>query len=122
MYRVASKLIEQTWGDLPEIADALGVLLLTWNQAFYRYGDLHFDDLEDYLRSRWQDSRLAFSAYLRFVRKTKEQLENLGSPEDRASMERELRQQARFAKPLLKFLDENNYARYTQKDWLPSGA
>jgi len=28
------------------MADGLGVLLLTWNQAFYRYGSFDFDKLE----------------------------------------------------------------------------
>jgi hypothetical protein len=42
MYRVATKLIEFSWGDHEEVADGLGVLLLTWNQAFYRYGKLFF--------------------------------------------------------------------------------
>lgn len=36
------------WGNYENMADALGVLLLTWNAAFYRYGSssLDFEKLE----------------------------------------------------------------------------
>lgn len=33
------------------MADGMGVLLLTWNQAFYRYGSFNFSLLEDALRA-----------------------------------------------------------------------
>jgi hypothetical protein len=46
MYKVATYLMEQFWGRPADMADALGVLLLTWNQAFYRYGLFDFDELE----------------------------------------------------------------------------
>jgi len=46
MYRVATFLVRHFWGKPSEMADALGVLLLTWNQAFYRYGSFDFDHLE----------------------------------------------------------------------------
>lgn len=46
MYKVATFLITHHWGNPAEMADALGVLLLTWNQAFYRYGSFDFDELE----------------------------------------------------------------------------
>jgi len=46
MYNVAMFLINHFWGKPKEMADALGVLLLTWNQAFYRYGSFDFDRLE----------------------------------------------------------------------------
>ena len=46
MYKVATFLIERFWRKPPDIADGLGVLLLTWNQAFYRYGMFSFDKLE----------------------------------------------------------------------------
>jgi hypothetical protein len=49
MYKVASKLIASSWGHPEEVADALGVLLLTWNQAFYRYGPLSFDAIQQVL-------------------------------------------------------------------------
>ncbi len=52
MYRVVTELIQQSWGDGGKVADAMGVLLLTWNQAFYRYGLLDFDDLEALLIRR----------------------------------------------------------------------
>ena len=38
MYRVATFLVKQFWGQARELADGIGVLLLTWNQAHYRYG------------------------------------------------------------------------------------
>jgi hypothetical protein len=46
MYKVATFLMSHFWGDHKQMADALGVLLLTWNQACYRYGSFSFDDLE----------------------------------------------------------------------------
>ena len=47
MYRVSMRLIEQNWGKDEEISEALGVLLLTWNSAFYRYGILNFDLIQE---------------------------------------------------------------------------
>lgn len=46
MYKVATFLISHFWGSPSDMTDALGVLLLTWNQAFYRYGSFDFDKLE----------------------------------------------------------------------------
>jgi len=46
MYKVATFLIKHYWGKPEDMADGLGVLLLTWNNAFYRYGKLDFDALE----------------------------------------------------------------------------
>lgn len=46
MYRTATFLVEHFWGKPLEMSDGLGVLLLTWNQAFYRYGLFDFDALE----------------------------------------------------------------------------
>ena len=50
MYKVATFLVSHFWGKPAEMADALGVLLLTWNNAFYRYGMFDFSALEDALR------------------------------------------------------------------------
>jgi len=50
MYKVATFLVLQFWGKPSEMADGLGVLLLTWNQAFYRYGSFDFDELERCIR------------------------------------------------------------------------
>lgn len=50
MYSVATFLIAHFWGKPSESADSLGVLLLTWNQAFYRYGPFDFERLEDCIR------------------------------------------------------------------------
>jgi hypothetical protein len=46
MYKVATFLVSHFWGKPTDMADGLGVLLLTWNQAFYRYGIFDFDKLE----------------------------------------------------------------------------
>lgn len=46
MYKVATFLVSYFWGQPSDMADGLGVLLLTWNQAFYRYGSFSFDKLE----------------------------------------------------------------------------
>jgi len=53
MYRVATFLIRHFWGKTHEMTDALGVLLLTWNQAFYRYGSFDFEALENFLKYDW---------------------------------------------------------------------
>lgn len=50
MYKTASFLVEHFWGRPAEIADSLGVLLLTWNQAFYRYGRFDFNRLEQCIK------------------------------------------------------------------------
>ncbi|MHA2611523.1 MAG: hypothetical protein V2G33_03960 [bacterium JZ-2024 1] len=46
MCEVATFLLSHFWGKPPVMAYGLGVLLLTWNQAFYRYGIFNFDKLE----------------------------------------------------------------------------
>jgi len=51
MYKLARKLIEEANWRSQELAEGLGVLLLTWNAAFYtKYGSFDFDVLEDYLK------------------------------------------------------------------------
>jgi hypothetical protein len=47
MYKTATFLVCHYWGRPAEMADSLGVLLLTWNQAFYRYGSFDFGKLEE---------------------------------------------------------------------------
>jgi len=51
MYRTATFLVEHFWGNPRDMADGMGVLLLTWNQAFYRYGYFDFALLEGALRA-----------------------------------------------------------------------
>jgi len=46
MYRVATFLVKHFWGHARELADGIGVLLLTWNQAHYRYGPPDFERFE----------------------------------------------------------------------------
>ncbi len=52
MYWIATYIVQQFWGSSADMADGLGVLLLTWNQAFYRYGSFDFKNLEDFLERR----------------------------------------------------------------------
>jgi len=54
MYKVATFLISHFWGKHSDITDGLGVLLLTWNQAFYRYGIFDFDKLEKCITDNFQ--------------------------------------------------------------------
>jgi len=53
MYKVANFLVKYFWGDCYEMANGLGVLLLTWNQAFYRFGPFSFEKLEQWLKDNW---------------------------------------------------------------------
>ena len=48
MYKVATFLVDHFWYKPSDIADGIGVLLLVWNQAFYRYCNfaLDFENLE----------------------------------------------------------------------------
>ena len=49
MYKVTERLLSTSWknGNISDMTDGLCVLLLTWNQAFYRYGIFDFDKLEN---------------------------------------------------------------------------
>lgn len=49
IYSVASYIVRNNWGNASRIADGLGILLLVWNQAFYRYGGFDFLRLELWL-------------------------------------------------------------------------
>jgi hypothetical protein len=51
MYRVAIDLVTERWAhDAGDVADGLGVILLTWNHAAYRYDAFDFGKLEEFLR------------------------------------------------------------------------
>src|SRR5260370_27584729 len=54
MFRVGKDLLKKLWGDFPRMVDALTVLLITWNGAFYRYGMFDQNALETWLRDRWK--------------------------------------------------------------------
>jgi len=54
MYKVATFLISYFWGKPSDMADGLGVLLLTWNQVFYRFGIFDFDKLEECITKNFQ--------------------------------------------------------------------
>lgn len=49
MYRVATFLVTEFWRQPSDLADGVGVLLLTWNQALYRYGSPDFKRFEEFL-------------------------------------------------------------------------
>ena len=51
MYKVARFLVNYFWEKPADMANGLGVLLLTWNQAFYRYGNFDFEKLEECIRN-----------------------------------------------------------------------
>lgn len=185
MYKVARELLDQHWGNAAATADALGVLLLTWNQAAYRYGLFDFAKLEEFLslnerdltdfrQDRLQnlpeinaqlvtrlfdellqalitgagtrspvavgkalhliaprmfplwDNKIATQygcriygapgsskKYVQFIAINKDQLTQLGQERPISDIEDELSAMARFPKPILKFVDEYNYARFT---------
>lgn len=50
IYKMSTFLVEYFWGDPHQMADALGVLLLVWNNALYRYGLFDYAPLERALR------------------------------------------------------------------------
>jgi len=54
MYKVATFLVSHFWGKPADMTDGLGVLLLTWNQAFYRYGIFDFEKLERCITDNFQ--------------------------------------------------------------------
>ena len=53
MYRVGTFLLEKWWGRPADMVDALTVLLLTWNAAFYRHGMFDQNRLETFLVGKW---------------------------------------------------------------------
>lgn len=50
VYRVSTYLLNQFWGSPSDMADALAILLLTWNRAFYRFGVLSVGSIDDCIR------------------------------------------------------------------------
>ena len=54
MYKVATDLLTRSWQNREDRANALGVLLLTWNQAFYRYGAFDFNELEKCINNNFE--------------------------------------------------------------------
>jgi len=60
MYRVSTFLVREWWDDPARLVDALSVLLLVWNAAFYRfYGSFDEQALEEFLRQ----NQSKFSAF-----------------------------------------------------------
>jgi len=54
IYKAATSHVSCFWGKPPGMADGLGALLLTWNQAFYKFGIFDFDKLEDCITENFQ--------------------------------------------------------------------
>ncbi len=50
VYRVSADCLHRAWGEPAEMADALTVLLLIWNQAFYRFGPFDEANLATYIK------------------------------------------------------------------------
>jgi hypothetical protein len=46
MYKIATFLVDHFWDDSYNLTNSIGVLLLTWNQAFYRYGCFDYEKLD----------------------------------------------------------------------------
>jgi hypothetical protein len=56
MYKVACRLVSEAQWKPCELAEGIGVLLLTWNAAFYtRYGTFDFDKLEVFIENRAEE-------------------------------------------------------------------
>lgn len=53
IYEISNNLIEDSWNNIKKVTDGLIVLLLVWNQAFYRYGYFDFEKLESWVK-RWK--------------------------------------------------------------------
>jgi len=51
MYKTATFIVSHFWGKPADMADGMGILLFTWNQAFYRYGSFDFDKLEQVIQN-----------------------------------------------------------------------
>jgi hypothetical protein len=54
MYKVSTFLMKEYWGRPADMADALGVLLTTWNNAFYRYGPFSYEELQSCIELNWK--------------------------------------------------------------------
>lgn len=54
MYKVAAFNVAHFWGNAAEMANSLGVILLTWNHPFYRFGEFDFDKLENCLKKDFE--------------------------------------------------------------------
>lgn len=53
MYRIARRVIEEYWGNPAEVTDAVATLLLSWNQASYRYGAPDFHRFKLWVTENW---------------------------------------------------------------------
>ncbi len=81
MYKLALRLVSEANWRPEELAEGLGVLLLTWNAAFYtKYGSFDFDALEFFLDEELQDLKsYSRRSILSYTRTDDENIERLFS-------------------------------------------
>lgn len=55
IYKVAYSLLQMWWGDIPQVVDALSVLLLIWNARYYQWNNFYLNgtSLEQCLTANW---------------------------------------------------------------------
>ena len=53
MYRISRRTIDEYWGNPEGVTDAVAVLLLSWNQASYRYGAPDFRRFKLWMIKHW---------------------------------------------------------------------
>jgi len=53
MYRISRRTIDEYWGNPDGVTDAVAILLLSWNQASYRYGAPDFRRFKLWMMKSW---------------------------------------------------------------------
>jgi len=53
MYRISRRTIDEHWGNPEGVTDAVAILLLSWNQASYRYGAPDFRRFRSWVMKNW---------------------------------------------------------------------
>ena len=53
MYRISRRTIDEYWGNPEGVTDAVAILLLSWNQASYRYGAPDFRRFKLWMVKHW---------------------------------------------------------------------
>ena len=54
MYQVASSIVKDLWNNPSEMAQSLGMILLGWNESFYKDGFFDFHEFEISIAKDWQ--------------------------------------------------------------------
>lgn len=74
MYKLALRLVSEAKWKPEELAEGVGVLLLTWNAAFYtKYGSFDFDKLEEFIFKRIDNLKAYSNRSILSYSKTDEQ-------------------------------------------------